>query len=56
MARPLVEGFGLVFRPILQPVVTLRIASFVRPRSSISPAVEGFLDHALRFGSRNADK
>lgn len=56
MARPLVEGFGLAFRAILQPVVTWRIAMFVRPRSSISPAVERFLDYALRFGSHNADK
>jgi DNA-binding transcriptional LysR family regulator len=56
MARSLVEGFGLVFRPILQPVVTWRIAIFVRPRTSISPAVERFLDFTLRFGSVGKNK
>jgi len=47
MARPLVEGFGLVFRPLCQPTVTWRIALFARDRSSLSPAVESFLDYAL---------
>jgi DNA-binding transcriptional LysR family regulator len=56
MARSLVEGFGLMFRPILQPVVTWRIAIFVRPRTSISPAVERFLDFTLRFGSVGKNK
>jgi len=56
MARPLVEGFGLAFRAILHPVVTWQIGMFVRPRSAISPAVERFLDFALRFGNRGADK
>jgi DNA-binding transcriptional LysR family regulator len=47
MARSLVEGFGLVFMPVHQPTVTWRIAIFVRGRSSLSPAVESFLDFTL---------
>jgi len=47
MARSLVEGFGLVFRPLCQPTVTWRIALFVRGRQFLSPAVESFLDFAL---------
>lgn len=47
MARSLVEGFGLVFRPLRQPTVTWRIALFARSRSSLSPAVESFLDFTL---------
>ncbi|MBV7482629.1 LysR family transcriptional regulator [Bordetella sp. BOR01] len=47
MARSLVEGFGLVFRPLCQPTVTWRIALFARDRSTLSPAVESFLDYAL---------
>ncbi|ANN65602.1 LysR family transcriptional regulator [Bordetella bronchialis] len=47
MARALVEGFGLAFRPIRQPTVTWRVAIFVRPRSALSPAVERFLDFTL---------
>jgi DNA-binding transcriptional LysR family regulator len=47
MARSLVEGFGLAFRPLCQPTVTWRIAIFARSRSSLSPAVESFLDFTL---------
>lgn len=47
MARSLVEGFGLAFRPLRQPTVTWRIAIFVRHRSSLSPAVESFLHFTL---------
>jgi DNA-binding transcriptional LysR family regulator len=47
MARSLVEGFGLAFRPLRQPVVTWRIAIFVRNPSSLSPAVESFLHFTL---------
>lgn len=47
MARSLVEGFGLVFVPLCQPAVSWRIALFARARSSLSPAVESFLDYAL---------
>jgi len=50
MARSLVEGFGLVFRPLCQPTVTWRIALFARGRSSLSPAVESFLDFVLATG------
>ncbi|MBO9352953.1 LysR family transcriptional regulator [Bordetella petrii] len=47
MARSLVEGFGLVFRPLCQPTVTWRIALFARDRSFLSPAVESFLNYVL---------
>ena len=47
MARSLVEGFGLAFRPLRQPTVTWRIAIFARSRSFLSPAVESFLDFTL---------
>jgi len=50
MARSLVEGFGLVFRTLCQPTVTWRIALFARGRSSLSPAVESFLDFVLATG------
>lgn len=48
MARSLVEGFGLAFRPLRQPTVTWRIAIFARNRPSLSPAVESFLDYTLQ--------
>jgi DNA-binding transcriptional LysR family regulator len=47
MARSLVQGFGLVFLPLLQPTVTWRIAIFARSRSFLSPAVESFLDFTV---------
>lgn len=47
MARSLVEGFGLVFRPLCQPTVTWRIAMFVRKRPLSSPAVESFVRFTL---------
>lgn len=47
MACSLVEGFGLAFRPLLQPTVTWHIAIFARDRSCLSPAVESFLDYTL---------
>ena len=50
MARSLVEGFGLVFRPLCQPTVTWRIALFAHSRSSLSPAVESFLNYVLETG------
>jgi DNA-binding transcriptional LysR family regulator len=46
-ARSLVDGFGLAFLPIRQPEVAWRIAVFARPRGSLSPAVESFLDFNL---------
>ncbi|HBP28558.1 MAG: LysR family transcriptional regulator [Advenella sp.] len=51
MARDLAEGFGLTFRPLSQPTVTWRIAVFARHRSSLSPAVESFLDFTLNTPS-----
>ncbi len=55
MARSLVEGFGLAFRPLRQPTVTWRIAIFARRRSSLSPAVESFLDFTLEAATRWED-
>ena len=47
MAQSLVQGFGLVFRQLRQPTVTWKIAVFARERSSLSPAVESFVDFTL---------
>jgi DNA-binding transcriptional LysR family regulator len=50
MAHPLVRGFGLQFVPLTRPVVKWQIAAFAR-RSSLSPAVESFLNFATNFAS-----
>ncbi|MGB6102376.1 MAG: LysR family transcriptional regulator [Pusillimonas sp.] len=55
MAQSLVEGFGLAFRPLRQPTVTWRIAIFARNRSSLSPAVESFLDFTLEAATSRED-
>lgn len=47
MARSLVEGFGLAFRPLRKPTIIWRIAIFIRNRPSLSPAVESFLHFTL---------
>ena len=49
MAGSLVGGFGLKFLPLTQPTVTWRIALFARRRTSLSPAVESFLNFTLDF-------
>lgn len=49
MALPLANGFGLTFLPLRQPVVKWKIAQFARPRVSLSPAVESFLNFATGF-------
>jgi DNA-binding transcriptional LysR family regulator len=49
MAEPLVRGFGLTFRPLTHPTVKWRIAMFARPRTSLSPAVDSFLNFTLDF-------
>jgi DNA-binding transcriptional LysR family regulator len=49
MASSLVEGFGLKFLPLRQPTVRWKIAAFARRRTSLSPAVESFLDFTLAF-------
>jgi DNA-binding transcriptional LysR family regulator len=49
MASPLVHGFGLVFLPLRQPTVKWKIALFARRSSSLSPAVESFLNFTLDF-------
>lgn len=55
MAHSLVRGFGLVFRPLRQPTVTWQIAIFARQRSSLSPAVESFLDFTLDAEKSSGD-
>jgi DNA-binding transcriptional LysR family regulator len=49
MAAPLVQGFGLKFLPLKQPTVKWRIAAFARRQTSLSPAVESFLNFTLKF-------
>lgn len=49
MALPLVRGFGLAFLPLRQPIVKWRIAQFARPRTTLSPAVESFLNFTMEF-------
>lgn len=49
MASSLVHGFGLTFLPLRQPTVKWRIALFARRRTSLSPAVESFLNFTLDF-------
>ena len=49
MAEPLVQGFGLKFLPLRQPVVKWKIALFARRRTSLSPAVESFLNFTVEF-------
>lgn len=57
MARGLIEGYGLAFRPLTHPVVRRGVSVFVRKRQSLSPAVDSFLQFGLAyarswFGSR----
>jgi DNA-binding transcriptional LysR family regulator len=47
MAQSLVQGFGLKFMPLKQPIVKWKIALFARRRASLSPAVGSFLHFAL---------
>ena len=49
MAASLVHGFGLMFLPLRQPTVKWRIALFARRGTSLSPAVESFLNFTLDF-------
>lgn len=49
MAGSLVHGFGLTFLPLRQPTVKWKIALFARRRTSLSPAVESFLNFTLDF-------
>ena len=48
-AGSLVRGFGLTFLPLRQPTVKWKIALFARRRTSLSPAVESFLNFTLDF-------
>jgi hypothetical protein len=52
LTERLVQGFGLVFRPLKQPQVSWRAAMFVRHRPSVSPAVESFVRFALDYVGR----
>ena len=49
MAGSLVRGFGLAFLPLRQPTVKWQVALFARRRTSLSPAVESFLNFTLDF-------
>lgn len=49
MAEPLVHGFGLRFLPLVQPQVNWKIALFLRRDSSLSPAVDSFLQFTLEL-------
>ncbi len=49
MTGSLVQGFGLMFLPLRQPVVSRSIAVFARTRSGLSPAIESFLEFTLNF-------
>ena len=49
MAGSLVSGFELKFLPLTQPTVKWKVAMFARRRTSLSPAVESFLDFTLDF-------
>ncbi len=49
MAEQLVQGFGLKFLPLKQPTVKWKIAAFARPQTSLSPAVESFLNFTMDF-------
>lgn len=51
MAEPLVHGFGLRFLPLRQPIVKWKIALFARRRTSLSPAVESFLNFTVGFAA-----
>lgn len=51
MAEPLVHGFGLKFLPLAQPEVSWKVAMFVRRRTSLSPAVESFVNFTLNLAS-----
>lgn len=55
MARPLVEGFGLVFVPVGQPTVTWQVAVFSRGREFLSPSVESFVDFTFGMGQNWRD-
>ena len=52
MAEQLVSGFGLRFLPLKQPIVKWKIAAFARRRTSLSPAVEGFLSFTVDFARK----
>ena len=54
IAAPFVRGFGLEFRPLLQPQASWRVAMFVRRGLSLSPAVDSFLRFARDFTSARA--
>jgi len=53
MAEPLVRGFGLKFLPLKHPTVRWKIAAFAQPRTSLSPAVESFLNFTLDSAAKS---
>ena len=49
MSEQLVRGFGLTFLPLVQPAVKWRIAMYARRSTSLSPAVESFMNLTRDF-------
>ncbi len=49
MAGSIVQGFGLAFQPLRQPVVSRSISLFVRAKSASAPAVASFVDFTIEF-------
>ena len=48
-AAPLVTLYGLVMRPLEEPVLTRRFFIYTRPGRSLSPAAESFIDFLEEF-------
>lgn len=51
-AAPLVSLYGLVMRPLEEPVLTRRFFLYTRPGRSLSPAAESFIDFLDEFVKR----
>jgi DNA-binding transcriptional LysR family regulator len=51
-AAPLVSLYGLVMRPLEEPVLSRRFFIYTRPGRSLSPAAESFIDFLDGFVER----
>lgn len=54
-AAPLVSLYGLVMRPLEEPVLTRRFFLYTRPGRSLSPAAESFIDFLDDFVEAQGD-
>lgn len=54
-AAPLVSLYGLVMRPLEEPVLTRRFFLYTRPGRSLSPAAESFIDFLDDFVKAQGD-